>query len=87
MSEFHIGEAFSSYTDVEAKIKAYQREKFVQLNRRDSRTLGSGYPNVSKVLELICSIILSILHVFLVGRSIRVKGRGRELGRGKLSWL
>ena len=27
---------------VEAKIKAYQREKFVQLNRRDSRTLAAA---------------------------------------------
>ena len=46
-----MGEAFSSYTDVEAKIKAYQREKFVQLNRRDSRTLAAAGKRVPKRVE------------------------------------
>ena len=37
--EFVVGESFSSYTQLQEKIESYQKEKFIQLTHRDSRTL------------------------------------------------
>ncbi len=48
---FVVGESFSSYTELEEKIKSYQKEKFVQLTHRDSRTLENARKRVPKRVE------------------------------------
>ena len=36
---FCLGESFSSYRDLQAKVKTYEKSAAVQLTHRDSRTL------------------------------------------------
>ena len=48
---FIIGEKFSSFMDVERKIKNYEKSKLVQLTRRDSRMLEAAAKRVPKRVE------------------------------------
>ena len=50
-SELSVGSTFSSFEELEAKIKAYQSEKFVQLVKRDTRTLEMAKKRVPKRVE------------------------------------
>ena len=50
-SEFTVGESFSSYVELERKVKSYQSAKFIQLTHRDSRTLAMAKRRVPKRVE------------------------------------
>ena len=43
-----VGDLFNSYEELEAKITSYQKDNFVQLARRDSRTLDLARKRVPK---------------------------------------
>ena len=49
--EFVVGESFSSYTQLQEKIESYQKEKFVHLTHRDSRTLEKARMRAPKRIE------------------------------------
>lgn len=46
-----VGKSFSSFTEVENAIDAYQQAKGVQLWRRDARTIESAKMRVSRHLS------------------------------------
>ena len=46
-----VGNEFSSFEELKAKLKAYQSEKYVQLVRRDTRTLEMARRQVPKRVE------------------------------------
>jgi len=46
-----VGSTFSSFEKLEAEIKAYQKDKFVQLVKRDTRTLEMAKKRVPKRVE------------------------------------
>lgn len=46
-----VGSTFSSFEKLEAEVKAYQSEKFVQLVKRDTRTLEMASKRVPKRVE------------------------------------
>ena len=46
-----VGSTFSSFEKLEAGVKAYQSEKFVQLVKRDTRTLEMARKRVPKRVE------------------------------------
>ena len=46
-----VGSTFSSFESLEAEIKAYQSKKFVQLVKRDTRTLEMARKRVPKRVE------------------------------------
>ena len=48
---FEIGECFSSYSDLESKVKSYEKSRSVQLTHRDSRTLEAARKRVPKRVE------------------------------------
>ena len=50
-AELVVGESFSSYEELDAKIRSYQKDKFVQLSKRDSRTLEMAKKRVPKRVE------------------------------------
>lgn len=45
-TEFVVGESFTSYEQLEEKVKIYERSNFVQLGHRDSRTLEAARKRV-----------------------------------------
>ena len=50
-AELVVGKSFSSYGELDAKIRSYQKDKFVQLSKRDSRTLEMAKKRVPKRVE------------------------------------
>ncbi len=48
---FEIGESFHSYSDLEAKVKSYEKSRSIQLTHRDSRTLEAASKRVPKRVE------------------------------------
>jgi len=51
MAIFVVGECFDSYEELDERVKAYQKENFVQLTHRDSRTLEAARKRVPKRVE------------------------------------
>ena len=50
-TSFEIGECFSTYSDLEKRIKLYETSTSVQLTHRDSRTLETARKRVPKRVE------------------------------------
>ena len=48
---FVVGESFTSYKQLEEKVKIYEKSNFVQLGHRDSRTLEAARKRVPKRVE------------------------------------
>lgn len=46
---FRVGDRFTSFTELEAKIEAYSQAHFVQLWRRDARTIEAAKKRVGKI--------------------------------------
>ena len=46
-----VGDLFNSYEELEAKVTSYRKDNFVQLARRDSRTLDVARKRVPKRVE------------------------------------
>jgi hypothetical protein len=49
---FAVGECFSSYEELQQKADFYQKEKFVQLTHRNSKTLEAARKRVPKRVEI-----------------------------------
>ena len=45
-TQFVVGESFTTYKQLEEKVKIYERSNFVQLGHRDSRTLEAARKRV-----------------------------------------
>ena len=84
MTTFAVSECFSSYEELAKKVDTYQKEKYVQLTHRDSRTLEAASKRVEnyQLLTRACGTILFTLPVFLVARNIRVKEVDSDRPRG-----
>ena len=48
---FSVGERFSSYTELEEKIRTYEQQTFCQLWKRDSRTIESAQKRLNRHLS------------------------------------
>ena len=77
-----VGSTFSSFEKLEAEVKAYQSERFVQLVKRDTRTLEMARKNEFQS-ELKVQILLwfTILYITLVLLEEKVT-KMKELSRG-----
>ena len=81
--QFAVGRTFSSFEKLEAEVKAYQNETFVQIVKRDTRTLEMArkeYQTELKAQILLWFTILYITRVLLEEKATEVK----ELGRGEI---
>ena len=79
--EFVIGEKFSSYDELNAKIKTYQGNRFVQLAKRDSRTLEMAKRRVPKRIEVANpSLVYYTVHFACVfgGKKYKSEGKGQR---------
>ena len=76
---FAVGETFSTYAELEAKIDAYQKENFVQLTRRDTRTLTAARKRVPRRVEgANCALVYYTVHFACVFGSKKYK-KGQRL--------
>ena len=87
---FCLGELFSSYHDLQTKVKAYEKQAAVQLTHRDSRTLEgmktrAPYPTELKRQIFSLYITVSVYVAFLVEKITRTKALGREEHNSKCS--
>ena len=73
-----VGTTFSSFEKLEAEVKAYQNEKFVQLVKRNTRKwLENKYQSELKVRM---QLWFTILYITLVHLGVKVT-KVRELDR------
>ena len=82
MSGFFLGEKFCSFADLDAKVNVYQRERFVQLNRRDSRTLATAGKRTPKRVEGANSaLVYYSIHFACVfgGKKYKNEGTGQRI--------
>lgn len=80
-TSFMTGENFSSYEELSVKVKAYERERSVQLTLRDSRTLEAAGKRVPKRVEgANKSLLYYNIHLTCVfgGKAFKSKGTGRR---------
>ena len=78
---FCLGESFSSYHDLQAKVKNYERLAAVQLTHRDSRTLEgmkSRAPNRVKEANLQLVYYSIYLSCAFGGKKYKNKGSGQR---------
>ncbi len=59
-AELVVGESFSSYKELDAKIRSYQKDKFVQLSKRDSRTLEMAKKRIPKRVHRYYKLLVSM---------------------------
>jgi len=81
---FEIGESFSSYSDLEDKVKAYEESRSVQLTHRDSRTLESAQKRVPKrVLGSNPNLKYYSIHYSCLfgGKKYKDKGSGQRVNQ------
>ena len=48
---FALGETFRSYEEVEVKVKEYEKANFVQLWKREARTIASAQKRVERYMK------------------------------------
>ena len=81
MTAFVVGEKFGSYEDLQKKVDVYQKEKYVQLTHRDSRTLDAASKRVPKRVEIANKELrYYAVHLACVfgGKKYRNKGSGQR---------
>ena len=80
-SRFCLGELFSSYRDLQTKVKAYEKQAAVQLTHRDSRTLEGMKARAPKRVKVanpqLVYYSICLCCVF-GGKVTRTKAQGRE---------
>ena len=80
-TKISVGDLFSSYEELETKISSYQKENFVQLARRDSRTLDVARKRVPKRVEKANpSLVYYTIHFACVfgGKKYKNEGTGQR---------
>lgn len=87
--EMCVGSSFSSFEELETKIKAYQCEQFRAAceKARDTRTLEIATKRVSKQVEGSNAACLFFYTLHLEGRVTRMKELGRGGIKGELNIL
>ena len=80
-------ESFTSYKQLEEKVKIYERSNFVQLGHRDSRTLEAARKKVPIGVDGANELKYHPLnlHVSLEIKSKRIKAQGKGFIRGNLA--
>ena len=76
-----VGDLFNSYEELEAKITSYQKNNFVQLARRDSRTLDLARKRVPKCVKRANSaLVYYSIHYACVfgGKKYKNEGTGQR---------
>ena len=79
---FEIGESFSSYSDLDAKVKSYEKSRSIQLTHRDSRTLEAASKRAPKRVEgAKPELKYYSIHLTCVfgGKKYKSKGSGERL--------
>ena len=77
-----IGATFTSFEELEKEIIKYQRENFVQLYKRDSRTIDAALRRAGSS-TLVSSIPRWCTRVFMEGRNSNLSPRGKDHNSSK----
>ena len=81
-----VGDCFSSYKELEERVKAYEKSRHVQLTHRDSRTLEASRKRVPKRVEKLTKIwciIVSTLPVSLGARNTPRRAQESGISNGE----
>ena len=82
---FAVGDRFSSYKELDEKVKAYEKSRHVQLTHRDSRTLEASRKRVPKRVESANkALVYYSVHLTCVFGGKKYVNRGT--GERKLQW-
>ena len=76
---FSVGERFSSYTELEEKIRTYEQQTFCQLWKRDSRTIESAQKRLNHHLSeniKYYGVTFGCIHG---GRRFKCRGEGKRV--------
>ena len=79
--ELVVGRHFTSFEELEAELKAYQSKKYVQLVKRDTRTLEMARKRVPKRVEgANTALIYYTIHYTCAfgGKSYKNEGTGQR---------
>ncbi len=82
---FAVGDCFSSYKELEEKVKAYEKSRHVQLTHTDSRTLEASMKRVPKRVEG-ANRDLVYYHVHLTCVFGGKKYVNKSTGKRKVQW-
>ena len=77
-SSFEIGECFKTFDEVETRVKEYEQANFVQLWKRDARTVEAARKRINRPLHdriKYYEIVFSCIHG---GKKFSSKGKGKR---------
>ena len=75
---FSVGERFSSYTELEEKIRTYEQQTFCQLWKRDSRTIESAQKRLNRHLAENIKYYEVTFGCIHGGRRFKCRGEGKR---------
>lgn len=75
---FTVGELFESYDQLERKLEEYQRKKFVQFWKRDTRTIEAARKRLDKPLKTDLRYYEVKFCCIHGGQTFKPKGKGRR---------
>ena len=58
---FSVGDSFSTYDELESKVKAYERVHFVQFWKRDVRTIDAAKKRMDRYLTIRFTPVINML--------------------------
>ena len=86
LAEFVVGESFSSYDSLDAKIRSYLKAKFSRWAKRDIRILEMPKKRIPKRVEANPCLIYCTIYYACVfgGKKYKMKELGRNAGKDLL---
>ena len=73
---FAVGDLFSTFNELEAKVKAYECENFVKFWKRDARTIEAAKKRLNKFLKPELKYYELKYCCIHGGQGFKVKGKG-----------
>ena len=78
MVSFAVGESFSSFQELESKVKLYEEEQYVQLWKRDSRTVQTAQKRMTRHLSEEIKYYELTLCCIHGGKKFKPRGEGKR---------
>ena len=73
---FKVGELFSSYEDLEAKLKSYSAENFTEFWKRDARTVATASKRVARPISNALKYYEITFCCIHGGKTFKARGNG-----------
>ena len=73
---FSVGDSFSTFEDLENKVKEYEGTHFVQVWKRDARTIGAAKKRLDKFLKPELKYYELKYYCIHGGQAFKAKGKG-----------